>query len=199
MSLERGVGIVVFDGAEELDFVGPWEVFSMATRHMDGRRVHLFAETTAPVTCAKGLRVLPDFSLEEAPEVDVLVIPGGQGVRRELSNESLLRWIAERAASTPWMTSVCTGSGLLVRSGAAEGRRVTTHWTWIEQLRDLGAAEVLEGVRYVRDGKFVSAAGVSAGIDMSLWLVGQILGREAAREAQRQMEYDPAPPYSAEV
>ena len=98
MSLERGVGIVVFDGAEELDFVGPWEVFSMATRQMDGRRVHLFAETTAPVTCAKGLRVLPDFSLEEAPEVDVLVIPGGQGVRRELSNESLLRWIAERAA-----------------------------------------------------------------------------------------------------
>ena len=97
------------------------------------------------------------------------------------------------------MTSVCTGSGLLVASGVAAGRRVTTHWTWTETLRGLGDCEVLEGVRYVRDGKVVTAAGVSAGIDMALWLVGQIAGVDAAREAQRQMEYDPAPPYAAEV
>ena len=195
MSLQQGVGIVVFDGAEELDFVGPWEVFTMATRHRSGRRVWLLAESLEPVTCAKGMRVLPDRTLEDAGPLDVLLVPGGRGVRREVENPTLLAWLAERAKSTPWMTSVCTGSALLVRAGVADGKSVTTHWSFVEELRALGGHDVRPDVRYVRDGNVVTAAGVSAGIDMSLWLVGQILGVEAARETQRQMEYDPDPPY----
>lgn len=193
------VGILVFEGAEELDFVGPWEVFGMATQGEEESSVELIAPAPEPVRCAKGLRVIPDATLETAGAHDVLVVPGGRGVRALLDDEAILSWLRERDASTTWMTSVCTGSGLLVASGVAAGRRVTTHWTWTETLRGLGDCEVLEGVRYVRDGKVVTAAGVSAGIDMALWLVGQIAGVDAAREAQRQMEYDPAPPYAAEV
>jgi transcriptional regulator GlxA family with amidase domain len=189
-------GIVVFEGAEELDFVGPWEVFTMANRSVEGRQVELIAERVEPVRCAKGMRVLPDVSLDEAGTYDVLLLPGGRGVRTELGNRRLLDWIAGREATTAWMTSVCTGAGLLVKSGVAAGKRVTTHWSWIETLRTVGPCEVLEDVRYVRDGKVVTAAGVSAGIDMALWLVGQIDGIPAALEAQRQIEYDPAPPYS---
>jgi len=189
------VGILVFEGAEELDFVGPWEVFGMATQGDEASSVELIAPSDGPVRCAKGLRVLPDVTLETAGAYDVLVVPGGRGVRKLLDDGTLLGWLRERAETTTWMTSVCTGSGLLVASGVAAGKRVTTHWTWIETLRGIGPCEVLEDVRYVHDGNVVTAAGVSAGIDMSLWLVGEILGVDAAREARRQMEYDPAPPY----
>jgi transcriptional regulator GlxA family with amidase domain len=97
------------------------------------------------------------------------------------------------------VTSVCTGSLLLHAAGLAQGKRITTHWKFVDALRERGGAEVIEGVRYVRDGNLVTAAGVSAGIDMALWLVGQIHGPSFAREAQRRMQYDPAPPYAAEV
>jgi transcriptional regulator GlxA family with amidase domain len=193
------VGILVFEGAEELDFVGPWEVFAMATRESPTRCVHLLAERPEPITCAKGLRVLPDCTLAQAPPLDVLVVPGGRGVRRELENEALLGWIARRAEDATWVASVCTGSGLLVRAGVARHKRVTTHWTWLETLNGIGTCTVVPGVRYVRDGKVVTAAGVSAGIDMSLWLVGQLMGVPAARDTQRMIEYEPAPPYTADV
>ena len=193
------VGILVFDGAEELDFVGPWEVFAMATRDAPNRAVHLIAERAAPITCAKGLRVLPDCVLAAAPPLDVIVVPGGRGVRRELENEALLGWLARRAEDALWVTSVCTGAALLVRSGVAQSKRVTTHWSWLETIKDFGKCEVVSGVRYVRDGKVVTAAGVSAGIDMALWIVGQVMGIPAARETQHMLEYDPAPPYAADV
>lgn len=193
------VGILVFDGAEELDFVGPWEVFAMATRDAPDRRVHLIAERPDPVVCAKGMRVLPDQLLATAPVLDVLVVPGGRGVRRELDNDVLLGWLRRRAEEAVWVTSVCTGAGLLVKAGIAREKRVTTHWTWLETLKGVGPCEVLSGVRYVRDGKVVTAAGVSAGIDMALWIVGQTMGIAAARETQRMIEYDPAPPYAADV
>lgn len=193
------VGIVLFEGAEELDFVGPWEVFTMATRDAAERQVELLASTLEPVRCAKGMRVLPDRLLGEAGDLDVILLPGGRGVRKAVHDEALLDWIRARAATTPWMTSVCTGSGLLVASGVASGKRVVTHWSWRDELRALGPCEVLDDVRYVRDGQVVTAAGVSAGIDMALWLVGQVLGVERARETRRQIEYDPAPPYLADV
>ncbi len=197
--MNPNVGILVFDGAEELDFVGPWEVFAMATRDAPTRSVHLIAESAEPVTCAKGLRVLPDCVLSTAPPLDIIVVPGGRGVRRELENEALLGWLARRAETAIWVTSVCTGAGLLVRSGVAARKRVTTHWSWLETLRGVGPCEVVSGVRYVRDGKVVTAAGVSAGIDMSLWIVGQVMGVDAARETRHMIEYDPAPPYVADV
>jgi transcriptional regulator GlxA family with amidase domain len=193
-------GILLFEGAEELDFAGPWEVFTMARAGgHEADRVVTIAERAAPVRCAKGLRVIPDHAFADAPPLDVLLVPGGQGTRREVENPVVLDWLRKAAEPCTWVTSVCTGALLLHGAGLARGRRVTTHWAFVAQLRERGDVTVLEKVRYVRDGKVVTAAGVSAGIDMSLWLVGQIHGAEHARQTQRFMEYDPAPPYAAEV
>lgn len=193
------IGILIFDDAEELDFVGPWEVFTAAAQEKDEMRVVTMAEGAGPVTCAKGLRVLPDHTLEDAPALDVLLVPGGQGTRREAKNQGLLDWIAEVSASCRWVTSVCTGSYLLVEAGPAAGKRVTTHWGFIDRLRQTGKATVVENIRYVRDGNVVTAAGVSAGIDMALWLVGELYEPAYARKVQHYIEYDPAPPYTAEI
>ncbi len=194
------IGILLFDAAEELDFVGPWEVFTMAIADLAESRVVTIAERPGAVRCAKGLRVIPDCDFAGAPDLDAILVPGGQGTRREAENPVLLDWLAKAASRCQWVTSVCTGSLLLHASGLAAGRRITTHWAFVEALRGRAPdATVLEQVRYVRDGNLVTAAGVSAGIDMALWLVGQIWGIDRARRTQRLMEYDPAPPYQAEV
>ena len=192
-------GILLFDDAEELDFVGPFEVFTMARMGRDEDRVVTIAERAEPVRAAKGLRVIPDHSFADAPPLDVLLVPGGQGTRKQVSNPALIEWIRKAAESCTWVTSVCTGTLLLHEAGLAKGKRVTTHWGFVETLRQRGDVEVLENVRYVRDGRLVTSAGVSAGIDMALWLVGQLHGVAHARQTQRFMEYDPAPPYTAEV
>ncbi len=129
----------------------------------------------------------------------MLLVPGGIGTRREVQNPEMLAWIAKTASTCKWITSVCTGSLLLTEAGPALGKRVTTHWGFVDQLAARGKATVLKDVRYVRDGNVVTSAGVSAGIDMALWLVGQMHGVNHARATQRGMEYDPAPPYMAEV
>jgi transcriptional regulator GlxA family with amidase domain len=195
------IGVVVFDDAEELDFAGPWEVFTMASNlKPNAHEVMLVAESDKPVRCAKGMRVLPDVTFENCPKLDVVLIPGGQGTRREVENKPMLDWIARVAKDCQWVTSVCTGAMLLTAAGPAKEKRVTTHWAFVETLRGRKeAAEVLDGVRYVRDGNVVTAAGVSAGIDMALWLTGQLHSPEFARNVQRAMEYDPAPPYAAAV
>ncbi len=200
------IGILIFDGVEELDFVGPWEVFTMANEM--ARRagqdppyeIFLVAEREDVVRCAKGMRVLPDKTTTNCDTIDVLLVPGGQGTRREVDNKALLAWIAKVSQGAQWVTSVCTGAMLLTAAGPAKDKRVTTHWGLIETLRARGeAGEVLAHVRYVRDGNVVTAAGVSAGIDMALWLVGAWHGAEFARTVQRGMQYDPAPPYQALV
>lgn len=190
-------GILLFDEVEELDFAGPFEVFGMAAT--DGDRVVTIAEQPGPVRGAKGLRVLPDHTLRDAPALDVLVVPGGQGTRREVDNPVLVGWIREVAPGCAWVTSVCTGAFLLHAAGLLHERPATTHWASIDRLRDAGHPDVREQVRYVRDGNVVTAAGVSAGIDMALWVVGQVYGIEHARVTQYAMEYDPAPPYAALV
>lgn len=196
------IAILIFDDAEELDFVGPWEVFTMANEvakragNPAPHDVFLVAERDGPVKCAKGMRVLPDTTTADCRAIDVLLVPGGQGTRREVANKALLGWIAHVAESAKWVTSVCTGALLLTAAGPAKGKRVTTHWGFVEALRARGeAGEVLSHYRYVRDGNLVTAAGVSAGIDMALWLVGEWHGAKFARLVQRGMEYDPAPPY----
>jgi transcriptional regulator GlxA family with amidase domain len=191
-------GMLIFDDAEELDFVGPWEVFTMARHVKPDDRVVTIAPTLEPVRCAKGMRVVPDHAFADAPELDVVLVPGGIGTRREVDNPVLIDWLRKAGARCSWVTSVCTGSLLLHEAGFAKGKRITTHWGFVPALRESGA-EVLERVRYVRDGNLVTAAGVSAGIDMALWLLGQIHGVPVARQVQRAMEYDPAPPYTAEV
>ena len=162
------IAILLFDGAEEMDFVGPWEVFTAAVDRLTGERVMTVAETLRPVVCEKGMRVLPDATYEDARGVDVVVVPGGSGARREIENPATVRWLTETCAKASWITSVCTGSFLLVGCGIARGRRVTTHHNFIKALRDQGGAEVVEGVRFVRDRNAVSAAGVMSGIEMSL-------------------------------
>jgi len=191
------IGILIFDGAEELDFVGPWEVFTMARAlSPNACEVLLVAEREEAVRCAKGMRVLPDATLAKCGPLDVILVPGGQGTRREVENKPLLEWIERISQTAKWTTSVCTGALLLTAAGPAKGKNVTTHWNYIGALRDRGeAAQVLDNFRYVRDGNVVTAAGVSAGIDMALWLTGQLFDVPFARRVQRQMEYDPLPPY----
>jgi transcriptional regulator GlxA family with amidase domain len=194
------IGMLIFDDAEELDFVGPWEVFTMAAKTRDDIRVVTIAERAGPVRCAKGMRVLPDHTLSDAPALDVVLVPGGIGTRREVNNPVLIDWLRKIAPDLRWVTSVCTGALLLCEAGFARGKRVTTHWAFVEELRKrYPDVEVLGDVRYVRDEQLCTAAGVSAGIDLALWLTGQLWGVDTARKTQRAMEYDPAPPYAADV
>jgi len=193
------IGIVLFEDVEELDFVGPWEVFGFASENLTDDRVVTIAESDAPVRCRKGLRVLPDHTFADAPALDVLLVPGGQGTRREVENPAMIEWLRAAGAGCRWVTSVCTGALLLHEAGLARGKRVTTHWGFIEALRRRGDVTVLENVRYVRDGNLVTSAGVSAGIDMALWLLGQLHTPALARKVQHFIEYNPSPPYGAEV
>lgn len=201
------IGIVLFDRAEELDWVGPFEVFTMAREVAGGKgsaadiRVVLISQDGKVVRGAKGMRVEVDYSFSDAPTLDVLLIPGGIGTRDEMENEVMLDFLRKKSSECDWVTSVCTGSGVLERAGLTRGKRITTHWAYVSTLRETAgdAATVLENVRYVRDGNLVTAAGVSAGIDMALWLTGELFSVPHARLTQRAMEYDPAPPYTADV
>jgi transcriptional regulator GlxA family with amidase domain len=144
--------------------------------------------------------VLADHDFSTAPKLDVIVVPGGLGTRKQVDNPVLTSWLAEVAPGCRWIASVCTGTLLLHGAGLLGGKRVTTHWGFIDEMRERAPdVTVVEKIRYVRDGNLVTAAGVSAGIDMSLWLVGQLWGVDHARGTQRLMQYDPAPPYTADV
>jgi transcriptional regulator GlxA family with amidase domain len=190
-------GVLLFDDAEELDYVGPWEVLTMARK--EGDRVVTIAERPEPVRSAKGLRVVPDCTFDDAPPLDVILVPGGKGTRREVDNAVLTEWLAAVSAPATWVTSVCTGSFLLHAAGPARDRRVTTHWAAVEELRGRAPdLTVVEDARWVVDDNVVTAAGVSAGIDMALWLVGQLYDVAHARAVQRFIQYDPAPPYQAD-
>lgn len=197
------IAIVLFEDAEELDFVGPWEVFTMVAAGLaisktegEAPKVFTVSEKGGTVKAAKGMRVVSDYSFADAPKADVFLVPGGQGTRKQVENPVMLDWIRSAAKSASWITSVCTGSLLLTTAGPAAGKTVTTYWAYVETLRQRGHAKAVRGdARWVRDGNVVTAAGVSAGIDMALWLVGQIWSPDVARATQKAMEYDPAPPY----
>ncbi len=192
-------GLLIFDDAEELDFVGPWEVFTTSALVRDsGDSAVLIAERTEPVRCSKGMRVLPDHTLDDHPPLDVLLVPGGSGTRREVSNRAVLDWIAKTGASAQWVTSVCTGSLLLHEAGPARGRRVATHFSFEDAMEARGAVTVVRDARYVIDGKLATSQGVSAGIDLALWLIGNLHGREHSRAVRRYIQYEPAPPYLAD-
>ena len=192
--MNRTIGIVLFEDAEELDWAGPWEVLTAGAK--DGDRVITVAQSTDVIRSAKGLRVVPDVSFDDCPPLDVILVPGGLGSRVEMKNPAMLEFVAKQAAGAAWTTSVCTGSFILFAAGLLEGKRATTHWAAIEELR--GHAPDLDldpDARWVVDGNVVSSAGVSAGIDMALWLLGQLYDVQHARDTQRYIQYDPAPPY----
>ncbi|WP_274911278.1 DJ-1/PfpI family protein [Streptomyces sp. WZ-12] len=197
-------GLLVFDGAEELDFVGPWEVFTSSAmlREQQGGAQRdtavLIAERPGTVRCNKGLRVLPDRTFDDHPPLDVLLVPGGNGTRTQVSNPALIEWIRRTSARSAWTTSVCTGALLLHEAGPARGRRVATHHAFEDALQARGDITVVRDARYVVDGQLATSQGVSAGIDMALWLIGRLHGRDHARAVRRYIQYEPAPPYLAD-
>lgn len=166
----------------------------------EGDRVVTVAERPDAIRSANGLRVLPDHTFDDAPALDVVLVPGGQGTRTETDNPVLTGWSARVAADASWVTSVCTGSLLLHGAGLVTGKRITRHWAYLEFRSRAGGEVTLTGdARWVVDGNLVTAAGVSAGIDMALWLVAQLYGVPHARAVQRFIQYDPAPPYQADL
>lgn len=195
------VGILLFPDVEELDLVGPYQVFGAAhAAKPEAFDVFLVAaDASGPVRCVNGLRVLPDYDFASAPPIDLLLIPGGVGTRKVAKDEQSVDWVRTTAASARMVASVCTGARVTLAAGLAAGKRITTHWTAIEEMRvDGRASEVLDDVRYVQDGHIVHSAGVSAGIDMSLWLLGEIVDPAFARQIQKTIEYYPEPPYGDE-
>lgn len=190
------IGIALFDGAEELDWAGPWEVLAAWAQQFpdDGVRVFTLARENREITCAKGLRVLPHETWETAPAMDVLVYPGGMGTRKELADEAVLDWMRGIAGGSV-VASVCTGSLVLAAAGLLDGRPATTHWSALELLPTLGKdIDVRPEDRFVDTGEVITAAGVSAGIDMALHLVSRLHSPERAREVRRYIQYDPEPP-----
>ncbi|MFF8035715.1 MULTISPECIES: DJ-1/PfpI family protein [unclassified Streptomyces] len=186
------IAIVLFDRFTALDAVGPYETLG---RLPDAETVFV-AERTGPVRTETGaLAITADRTLEETPHPDIVVVPGGPGQTPQMENEVLLDWLRRADASSTWTTSVCTGSLLLAAAGLLEGRRATSHWLALDHLGRFGAEPT--GERVVTDGKYVTAAGVSSGIDMGLTLLGRIAGDEHAQAVQLLTEYDPQPPYDA--
>ncbi|MFE7314401.1 DJ-1/PfpI family protein [Streptomyces sp. NPDC057555] len=192
-------GLLLFEGAEELDFVGPWEVFTSSAMLRERRDTAvLIAERPGAVRCSKGMRVLPDHTFDDHPPLDVLVVPGGNGTRTQVSNPALVEWIRRTSAQASWTIGVCTGALLLHEAGPARGRRVATHHAFEETLQARGDITVVRDARYVIDGRLATSQGVSAGIDLALWLVGRLHGRDHARAVRRYIQYEPAPPYLAD-
>jgi transcriptional regulator GlxA family with amidase domain len=191
------IAVVIFDGAEELDWAGPWEVLAAWAGRFpdDGVEIYTVAESLDPITCAKGLRVLPDHAWDSAPRPDVVVWPGGMGTRAQLGDVKIRERVRGLAAGGALMTSVCTGSLVYADAGLLDGRRATTHWGSLETLASLGeAVRVDDAARFVDEGDVITAAGVSAGIDMALHLISRLHSVERAREVRRYIQYDPEPP-----
>jgi transcriptional regulator GlxA family with amidase domain len=190
------IGILIFDDVEELDAVGPWEVLAAWTQRWpdDGWSVTMLSRDGRPVRAAKGLTLTPLTSTAEAPALDVLVHPGGQGTRPLLKDDDHLAWVRAERERVPLMTSVCTGSLVYAAAGLLAGRPATTHWASLDLLAELDPSiDVHTQDRFVDDGDVVTSAGVSAGIDMALHLVARLAGLPRAREVQRYIQYEPSP------
>lgn len=194
--MSRNVAILIFDEVEILDFCGPFEVFAVTGQPgvRDGEapfRVYTVAEKADPVLARNGLSVNPNWTLENCPPPDILLIPGGYGTRSQMKNEKLLQWIKDQAGRVELLLSVCTGSLVLAKAGLLEGLSATTHYSNMDELRALAPTTQLRPTdRYVDNGKIITSAGISAGIDMSLYVVARLLGSECATETAQEMQYD---------
>jgi transcriptional regulator GlxA family with amidase domain len=191
------IALALFDGVEELDWAGPWEVLATWANMWPDDEVEVLtvADLKAPIKCANGARVLPDRVWEGLGPVDVVVYPGGIGTFQQLGDERVRAKICDLATRTPIMASVCTGSLVFADAGILDGLAATTHWGAIDKLNALGSnIEVRPDDRFVDAGRVVTSSGVSAGIDMALHLVSRLHSVERAREISRLMQYDPHPP-----
>lgn len=198
MGARRNVGIVLFDEVETLDFAGPFEVFSLAANGADGAELFttgIAAQTKRIITARNGLKILPDYDFEDAPRFDVLIVPGGYGAREiEIRNPEMIRWIKKRMDEVEIMASVCTGAFLLAEAGVLRGRPATTHHLQTDRLeREYPEIDVQRNVKFVDAFPVVTSGGISAGIDMSLYIVRKLAGEDAARAVAERMEYDAAP------
>lgn len=193
----RRFGIALFDGVEELDWVGPWEVLASWKREFPDDEVEVFTlgRSQTAVTCSKGAKVLADFTWADHPPLDALIFPGGRGTRAMLGDKEVIAWVRDVALRAAVMVSVCTGALVLADAGLLDGRRATTHWGSLDRLRSLGTDITVDpDARFVDEGNVITAAGVSAGIDVALHLVARFGSRERAVEVRRAIQYDPEPP-----
>jgi transcriptional regulator GlxA family with amidase domain len=193
----KRVGIALFENIEVLDFCGPFEVFSVTRLNEERRReepspfeVLLVAEKDRPVITTGGMKVIPDHTFASCPKLDILVVPGGWGTRKELKNPAMIEWLRARAAEVETLTSVCTGSMLLGFAGLLDGHHATTHWRSLDWMRQSFPMVTVEPDKHVvEDGRILTSAGISAGIDMALKVVARHCGEVVARATARQMEY----------
>ncbi|MET8630073.1 DJ-1/PfpI family protein [Kitasatospora sp. NPDC004669] len=187
------IAVLLYDDFTALDAVGPYEVLS----RIPGTEVVFTAARRGPVrTDMTSLALTADAALDEVDSADLLLVPGGPGTEAQLADRAVVEWVRAVDATTTWTTSVCSGSLLLGAAGLLQGRRATSHWVCLDQLPQFGA-EPTGTERVVIDGKYATAAGVSAGIDLALTLTGRIAGDATAQAIQLLIEYDPRPPYSA--
>ncbi|MGG3366046.1 MULTISPECIES: DJ-1/PfpI family protein [Bacillus cereus group] len=187
------VGIFLFNDVEVLDFAGPFEVFSITKVHEEKPfTVYTVSQNGEMITARNGLKVKPDYSIEDLPPVDILIIPGGKGAREnEVKNDIIINWVRQQMKEVKLMTSVCTGALLLAKAGLLEGLKATTHWASIQTLKkDFPNVEVMENMKFVDEGHIITSAGISAGINMSFHIVKNLLGVEIAEETAKNMEYD---------
>ena len=183
------IAIPLYDRFTALDAVGPYEVLW----RVPGARVRWIGAEARPYATDRGLQLVAEATLDDVPAPDVIVVPGGTGTRDALADERLVDWIRAAHATSTWTTSVCTGALLLGAAGVLRGLRATTHWAFMDDLAGFGAEPASE--RVVEQGKVVTAAGVSSGIDMALTLAARIAGEDVARAIQLRIEYDPQPPF----
>jgi transcriptional regulator GlxA family with amidase domain len=183
------IAIPLYDRFTALDAVGPYEVLW----RLPGARVRWVGAEARPYATDRGLQLIAEATLDDVPSPDVLVVPGGTGTRDALGDERLVEWIRAADATSTWTTSVCTGALLLGAAGILDGLRATTHWAYMDDLAGYGAEATSD--RVVRQGKVITSAGVSSGIDMALTLAAEIAGPDVAQAIQLRIEYDPAPPF----
>ncbi|HFK1719971.1 DJ-1/PfpI family protein [Bacillus thuringiensis] len=187
------VGIFLFNEVEVLDFAGPFEVFSVTEVNEEKPfTVYTVSENGEMITARNGLKVQPDYSIENLPLVDILIIPGGLGAREyEIKNEIVIKWIRQQMKEVKLMTSVCTGALLLAKAGLLEGLKATTHWASIEKFKnEFQNVEVIENVKFVDEGHIITSAGISAGINMAFHIVKNLLVVHVAEDTAKRMEYD---------
>jgi transcriptional regulator GlxA family with amidase domain len=192
MVTNRTLAILIFDDVEVLDFCGPFEVFSVANHFTDPPEFNVVtvAEKVGPIKARGGLSVNPHYGLLDYPSSDLLLVPGGQGTRQEMHNPALIDWIKQASLKAELVLSVCTGALLLAKAGLLDGLEATTHHGAIDLLRQTAPNTTVHADRrFVDNGRVICSAGIAAGIDMSLHVVGRLLGHEVAGKTARQMEY----------
>jgi transcriptional regulator GlxA family with amidase domain len=188
MNLKITIGILVFEEAEELDFVGPYEVFGMAAEFDAPCQTLVIAESLQSIRCAHGLRVLPDQTIDKAPRLDLLIVPGGRGARVHAQKSSQILEFVRQQEGT--IASVCTGAMVLAAAGVLNGFDATTHCAHYAQLREYDQVQVCEDVRFIMHDRVATSAGVTAGIDLSLAFVARLFGQSLAERIARNLEWE---------